>query len=80
MGGWVSLVWGNLAQSAYPSPWGGGVWVGGWLEEWPDSLCFSMRTQYSLREWRLKVAKFSGLQAAGIKPTLCMFVNAVIYR
>ena len=27
MGGWVSLVWGNLAQSAK----GGGVWVGGWV-------------------------------------------------
>ena len=24
VGGWVSLVWGNLAQSAYPPPpWGG---------------------------------------------------------
>ena len=30
VGGWVSLVWGNLAQSAYP-PLGGGVWVRGWV-------------------------------------------------
>ena len=31
VGGWVTLVLGNLAQSAY-SPQGGGVgWVGGWV-------------------------------------------------
>ena len=30
VGGWVSLVLGNLAQCAY-SPPGGGVWVGGWV-------------------------------------------------
>ena len=33
VGGWVSLVLGNLAQGAY-SPPGGGVgsgWVGGWV-------------------------------------------------
>ena len=29
LGGWVSLVLGNLAQRAYFPPWGG-VWVGGW--------------------------------------------------
>ena len=36
VGGWVSLVLGNLAQRAY-SPPGGGMgsgWVGGWVGGW----------------------------------------------
>ena len=41
VGGWVSLVLGNLAQRAYSPPGGGGgVWVGGWVGRgWvgPDS-------------------------------------------
>ena len=31
MGGWVSLVLGNLAQRAYSPPGGGSGWVGGWV-------------------------------------------------
>ena len=32
VGGWVSLVLGNLAQRAYSPPGGGGSrWVGGWV-------------------------------------------------
>ena len=34
MGGWVSLVLGNLAQRAYSPQGGGGVWVGGWVGGW----------------------------------------------
>ena len=38
VGGWVSLVWGNLAQrDPSPPPGGGGgagVWVGGWVGNW----------------------------------------------
>ena len=36
VGGWVSLVLGNLAQRAYsPPPGGGGSgWVGGWVGNW----------------------------------------------
>ena len=45
VGGWVSLVLGNLAQSAYPPPPGGGLgsgWVGGWMGGW-----VRRRTQFS---------------------------------
>ena len=34
VGGWVSLVWGNLARSAYPPPPGGGKGLGGWVGGW----------------------------------------------
>ena len=46
VGGWVSLVWANLAQTAYPPP-GGGLgsgWVGGWVGGWMGGSIFTERT------------------------------------
>ena len=41
VGGWVSLVLGNLAQRAYSPPGGGGgVWLGGWVGGWVLFLVF----------------------------------------
>ena len=34
VGGWVSLVLGNLAQGAYSPPGGGGWGLGGWVGGW----------------------------------------------
>ena len=80
VGGWVSLVWGNLAQSAYPPP-GGGVWVGGWVggRMVRQPLLVHENTIFTERTW-LKVAQNSGLLAEGLEPALCMLWNAAIYH
>ena len=66
VGGWVSLIWGNLAQSAWSV---GSGWVGGWLGGW----VFTERTV-------VKSDKIFRSQAIGIEPTLFQADGAVIYH
>ena len=88
VGGWVSLVWGNLAQSASPPPpWGGGrVWVGGWVGGWVGTermvrqpLFVQENTIFTERTV-VKSGKISGPQPVGFESTLCQFDSATIYH